>query len=236
LKITQDGYGKLNKPHQYRVCAFLIGLSLFVYLCLVDRVFAQSETGWTPGRVEKIGVAPFLKGRNLANERETLRCPLFQLYFNPENLSASADRILSEHVHEVLKTRFGEKVIPISRMYEVHEGIPKEQYTETPRTLAQKTGSALGANLVIFGSVWRFRERVGGALGVESPASVAFAVGLVDVSTGKLLWNAHFDKTQRALTEDIRDIKGFLTRGGKWLTADQLARYGVNEIFKKFPF
>jgi hypothetical protein len=195
LKSNQDGYGKMKKTCLIPVCEVVICLSLFIHLCLVDRVFAQSETGWTPARVEKIGVVPFFKGRNLANERETLRCPLFQLYFNPENLSANTDRILSEHVHEALKTRFGEKVIHPSRMYEVHERIPKDQYTDTPRTLAQKTGSALGANLIIVGTVWRFRERVGGALGVESPASVAFAVGLVDVSNGKILWNAHFDKT-----------------------------------------
>jgi len=227
---------KIKENCPFPVCAFVICLSLFIHLCLGDRVFAQTETAWTPAQVEKIGVAPFFKGRNLANQRETLRCPLFQLYFNPENLSPNADRILSGHVHEAIKTRFGEKVIPLPRMYEVHEGIPKDQYVDTPRTVAQKTGSALGANFIIVGTVWRFRERVGGAMGVESPASVAFAVGLVDVSTGKILWNAHFDKTQRALTEDIRDIKGFLTRGAKWLTADQLARYGVNEIFKKFPF
>lgn len=205
-------------------------------MCLVDRVFAQSESGWTSARVERIGVVPFFKGKNVANERETLKSPLFQLYFNPENISANADRILSGHVHETLKTRFGQKVIPLAQMYEVHERIPRDQYTETPLTLAQKTGSALKANFILVGSVWRFRERVGGALGVESPASVAFNVALVDVPDGKILWNAHFDKTQRALSEDIRDIRGFLTRGAKWLTADQLARYGVNEIFKKFPF
>jgi hypothetical protein len=218
------------------VCAVLIYLYLLILMCLPIQAFAQSADAPTGIQVKKIGVAPFLKGRNLANERETLRCPLFQLYFNPENLSANADRILSGHVHEALKTRFGEKVIPLSRMYEVHEGIPKNQYTDTARILAQKTGSALGANLITVGTIWRFRERVGGAMGVESPASVAFAVGLVDVSNGKILWNAHFDKTQRSLSEDILDAPAFFKKGAKWLTADQLARYGVNEIFKKFPF
>jgi hypothetical protein len=51
-----------------------------------------------------------------------------------------------------------------------------------------------------------------------------------------MLWQAKFDKTQRSLSEDILDARAFFKKGAKWLTADQLARYGVNEIFKKFPF
>ena len=72
-------------------------------------------------------------------------------------------------------------------------------------------------------------------MGVESPASVAFAVGLIDVASGKMLWEATFDKTQRSLSEDIRDAPAFFKEGAKWLTAKELARYGVNQIFKKFP-
>ena len=117
----------------------------------------------------------------------------------------------------------------------VFERIPKNEAEDTPRDLAQKTGHALGANLIIVGTVWKFKERVGGAMGVESPASVAFAIGLIDVADGRMLWKAAFDKTQRSLSEDIRDARAFFQKGAKWLTANELARYGVNEIFKKFP-
>ena len=199
-------------------------------------VSAQSDADLSAIRVERIGIVPFFKGRNLADIRETFKCPLFQFYFNPENLPPHADRILTGHVQEALKKRFGEKVIPLSQIIEVYDRIPRDQYIDTPRTLAQKTGSALEANIIMVGAVWRFRERAGGALGVESPASVAFAVGLVDVVTGKVLWTRDFDQTQRSLSEDIRDVRGFFKRGAKWLTAEQLAGYGVDEIFRKFPF
>ncbi|MBU0989327.1 MAG: hypothetical protein KJ823_03990, partial [Proteobacteria bacterium] len=69
----------------------------------------------------------------------------------------------------------------------VFERIPKNEAEDTPRDLAQKTGHALGANLIIVGTVWKFKERVGGAIGVESPASVAFAIGLIDVADGRML-------------------------------------------------
>ena len=57
----------------------------------------------------------------------------------------------------------------------------------------------------------------------------------IDVADGRMLWKAAFDKTQRSLSEDIRDARAFFQKGAKWLTANELARYGVNEIFKKFP-
>lgn len=38
-----------------------------------------------------------------------------------------------------------------------------------------------------------------------------------------------------ALSENVLDAKAFLKRKGKWLTANELARYGINEIFKKSP-
>jgi len=31
------------------------------------------------------------------------------------------------------------------------------------------------------------------------------------------------------------DTWAFIKKGAKWLSADELARYGVREVFKKFP-
>ena len=58
---------------------------------------------------------------------------------------------------------------------------------------------------------------------------------LIEVSSGKTVWKAKFDETQRPMTEDIRGAKEILKKGAKWLSADELARYGINEILKKFP-
>jgi hypothetical protein len=88
---------------------------------------------------------------------------------------------------------------------------------------------------MIVGTVWRYKERVGGALAVQSPASVAFAIYVIEVATGKTVWKAKFDETQRPLSENILEAKRFLKRGAKWLSANELAQYGVKEIFKGFP-
>jgi hypothetical protein len=58
---------------------------------------------------------------------------------------------------------------------------------------------------------------------------------LIGFSSGKTVWKAKFDETQLPMTEDIRGAKELLKKGVKWLSADELARYGINEILKKFP-
>jgi hypothetical protein len=69
----------------------------------------------------------------------------------------------------------------------------------------------------------------------ETPASVGFAVYLIEVASGKMLWSDAFSETQRSLSENILQAKGFFEMGGKWLTADELALYGVKDMFKRFP-
>ena len=59
---------------------------------------------------------------------------------------------------------------------------------------------------------------------------------MVDVKTGKRLWRGVFDKTQKSLTEDLRGAKDFAKMGGKWLSANELARFGIKQMFKTFPF
>jgi hypothetical protein len=80
--------------------------------------------------------------------------------------------------------------------------------------------------------VWRFREK--GALTEmpDSPASVGFALYLVDVNTGVRLWRGSFDGTQKALTEDVLGGLKQLGMGVHWLSAEELARYGVKSVLK----
>jgi hypothetical protein len=168
---------------------------------------------------------------------------LGRLSFNPENLWAGCDRILTSHVQEALKKRHGERVVPLQDVIGIYERAPKDNVQDTPRTIAQKLGKACQANLAIAGTVWRFREGARrtpgteslGAAGIEGGASVAFAIFLIDVTTGKMLWKANFAETQRSLSENILQFRALLKTGGKWLSAKELARFGVNEVLKKSP-
>ena len=88
---------------------------------------------------------------------------------------------------------------------------------------------------MIVGTVWRYRDRVRDPMGPGRGTSVAFDMYLMEVPSGRALWKVKFDETQRPLTEDIRGAKGLIKKGVRWLSADELARYGVEEVFKRFP-
>jgi hypothetical protein len=93
----------------------------------------------------------------------------------------------------------------------------------------RKVGEMVYADGVISGRMLRYRERIGGDIGVQSPASVAFTLDLIDVQRGDVIWSARFDETQKGLSENIFALGDIRERGIRWLTAEQLAQDGVRK-------
>jgi hypothetical protein len=106
---------------------------------------------------------------------------------------------------------------------------------QDPEVLTQRLGSEMKVNSVLMGWVFRYSERMGNAWGARKPASVSFGAVLFDGRDGKLLWRGKFDETQKALSENLLNLGSFVRRGGRWLTARQLAADGVNRVLLNFP-
>jgi hypothetical protein len=199
-------------------------------------VLAQPETDLSKVKDGRIAVMPFMKGRFGSTPSETIDSSISQLYFDPEKISPDSDLILTGHVQKALQKHHGEKLIPLAKAMEAYGVIPKDETRDTIRTLAQKVGQALGADFIMAGNVWRFKERVGRAAGAEIPASVAFGLYLIDVNNGRVLWREVFEKSQTSLSENVLDARAFFKEGAKWATANELALYGVKEILKRYQF
>jgi len=187
-------------------------------------------------RKEKIAVMPFLKGRYGSDINASLKCPVCELSFLQDELTPDCDRTLTRYAQEALEMQHEERVVPFAQVEMAYAQMPKDSDNDTPVTLAQGLGKRLNAHYVLLGTVWRYKERQGGARGVQSPASVAFAVFLISVAEGKLLWEETFTETQRSLSENVLEARTFFERGAKWLTADELARFGMDKILKDFPY
>jgi hypothetical protein len=211
-------------------------LAFFVVLGLAPSSACAAESENVPFQVERIGAMPFFKGSYGSDITSSITCPVCDLTFDPENLTPDCDRVLTGFAQDLLEIRYGDKVIPALEVMRAYRQMPKDEFKDTPVDLTQRLGKALSANAMILGTVWRYRDRSGGARAVESPASVAFGIHLVDVETGGILWSQVFAETQRSLSENILRAPTFFARGAKWLTADELARFGMEEIFKAFPF
>ena len=88
-----------------------------------------------------------------------------------------------------------------------------------------------GAAAVVVGSVYKFRERSGEALGSVHPASVGFELK-VYTADGRLFDSKVFDHTQVALTENALTATQYPGGGTRWLTAEELARWAADQTVK----
>jgi PBP1b-binding outer membrane lipoprotein LpoB len=118
------------------------------------------------------------------------------------------------------------QIISESELKDVSDSVP--QTSDMARL--RKVGELVYADAVMTGRILRYRERVGGDIGVQSPASVAFTLELIDVQRGDVIWSTRFDETQKGLSENILSLGDIRERGLRWLTAEQLAQDGVRKI------
>jgi hypothetical protein len=213
---------------------FALAFALLLGICPCPA--EQTDSTTTPVPLERIGVMPFFKGSFGSSITESLVCPVCELVYDPQDLSPDCDKVLTQYVQEALEKKHGHQVVPQQFVAKTYAQLPLDERRDTPLALSQKVGKGLGANLMAVGSVWRYRERKGGARAAAYPSSVAFALHLVDVGSGNILWSRSFAQTQRSLSENILDARAFFERGAKWLTADELALYGVKELLKEFPY
>jgi len=90
----------------------------------------------------------------------------------------------------------------------------------------------LKADASLIGQVLVYQERVGGRFGASPPATVGFEAKVV-AADGQVLWEGNYYEKQRPMTEDLM---GFIQRHGVFVTAEELAIYGVEQMLLEFPF
>ena len=94
---------------------------------------------------------------------------------------------------------------------------------------ALELGHRLGVDGVLYGSVHRYRERVGYDYAAQTPAAVAFTLNFVDEHSKQIVWTANFAKEQRALSDNVLDLPNFISNAGRWVRAHDLAAQGALE-------
>jgi hypothetical protein len=215
--------------------AGLLLIAVVMGLHAPSRTSAQSQPSAPVLKREKMAVMPFLVGKFGPGLTGVLNCPICQLTTDQESMSPGCDRTLTQYVQEALERRHEDMTVPLERVIAEYNQMRIDETKDTPMVVARELGKRIGADYVLVGNVWRYKDRTGSALAAENPASVAFALYLIEVGSGRMLWSDVFSETQHSLSENILQAKGFFEMGGKWVTADELALYGVKEMFKRFP-
>ena len=89
-------------------------------------------------------------------------------------------------------------------------------------------GKRLAADGVLYGTVTKYRERVGFEYSAQVPAAVAFTLNFVDEHSGQIVWTAKYAREQKALTENIFDLPNFIANKGRWVRAHDIAQEGID--------
>ena len=140
-------------------------------------------------------------------------------------LQNDAPDILARQVYSAMASLPDWQIVSDTEVREVNQ---MRSGTDGVSRLRQ-VGEMVFADAVMVTRIQRYRERVGDEWGAKSPASVAFVLDLIDSRRGDIIWTARFDETQKALSENIFAIGDIGQRGVRWLSAEQLARDGVNK-------
>ncbi len=174
-------------------------------------------------RIVRIAVLPFMVSLPTPGQERG--------YAAPAPPAVAGDK-LADVFYLKLNTREGLAVVPPQM---VRDAMPSITASVASRSVLRDLGERLDVGAVLEGTVRVYRERKGSAIGLEQPrdaAAVGFSVRLVSVKDGKTLWTGEYYERQRPLTEDL---SGFLERGVRFLTVEQLANSAVNHVLREFP-
>lgn len=100
----------------------------------------------------------------------------------------------------------------------------------------KEVGTKLGCDAMLLTTVSRFTQREGSTYAVDSPASVAFDMRLINVDTGASLWSTTFSETQQSVMSNVLSWGKAESRGFQWITAEELISQAVKERLEIFPY
>jgi hypothetical protein len=198
-----------------------------------DSATAVPDQKKEPEAVRRIVITPFVDMTAIYGNSQTVHCSYCLNYFTTDMVETGASEVLTENLVEAVKKVGRYEVLSVERP-------PLETGAESAnaqheRLGLMKIGKSEGADAVLVGHVYRYIEREGSEYSVRSPASILIDLDLIRVADGHTIWNAHVDETQQSLFENLFSLGTFLERKGKWLTAEDLARHGIDKVLKKMP-
>lgn len=209
-------------------------LFILISICGLRMVDAESEEKRSVSG--KLLVLPFHNMSEQYGPNENVRCPVCGKIFITGKVPDKATGYLNDKLILMLKERkYYQKIITRDSLWGDADLLSKDNRSMSEVELLLAAGRAVKADAVMVGYLYRYQERVGSRISVDTPASVAFEIHLIDVKTGRQLWGGHFDETQRSLSENLFHIHKFIKRKASWVTADEMAVSGLKEVLETLP-
>jgi len=208
--------------------------SLFFFICTLGLVILWVDETRAEQKPSVV-ILPFFVERIEHPSREVMVCPLCKGIYRYGEVFQGSQNILTRLLYGMIEGLNRFKVLPLEKVEEVLSPSVKEQFEKKPLPSAIQIGKGLNVDFILVGYLFRFEERIGSSVGAEKPASVAFDLHLYRLRDEKMVWIDKFDEAQRPLSENLFKIGSFFRRKARWLTAEELASVGLDEILKRMP-
>jgi len=200
-------------------------------------IFGVSLSWRSEGKAEEnpaLAILPFFIEKAEDPERGTV-CPICKGVYRRGKILPGSQNTLTRLLYRKVGAMGKFTVLPIEKVEEALSQGEKRCFEESPISSSIRFGRDLRMDFVFVGFLFRFEERIGSSIGVEKPASVGCDLHLFRLRDGKMVWLGKFDETQRPLSENLLKIGSFVRRKAQWLTAEELASVGMDEMLRKLP-
>jgi PBP1b-binding outer membrane lipoprotein LpoB len=192
---------------------YLVAAALLLSGCaLSEPVVVQQNPPPPRELLQRIAMLPFSEGPDIGERAQDARSPA---------------ATIQELVSADLVARGSKVVAPdvFARVLTVRGDDAANDLGVAARVAAEE----FEATALLLGHVSRYRDRAGRSRSASQSASVAFQLTLRNAPTGRVLWRGVFNETQRPLSEGPARASRLPGGGMRWLTARELADWGVKE-------
>lgn len=183
--------------------------------------------------LREIAIIPFESGLSPAGDPGG-REELFRAFQSAE-VDPEATRVIADLFRDHIKNTGEFTVRAETEVAETLERLQPDLEGRTAMEAAVRVGQALKVDAVLIGSILAYEDRRGGPVAVDRPARVGFVSSLISIPEGQAIWTGKYFERQQSLTENLATLSLFWKRSGRWLTAEELARYAVGQALKTWP-
>ena len=216
-----------------KVCLFLLSISIF-FSCSC----ASQTTVYPKLKISKeftrVLVLPFKNMTKIHGEAESVKSPLGNNYYLTGKIQLNSEYWMTDKLTELLEKQHDADVLTKNQLSQASIkmwGNTQSGADEFEQIM--EIGKHEGVDGIFVGYIFRFRERVGNTMSVSSPASVIFELHFINMGNANIAWSGYYAETQKSLSEDLLGIRKYFKRGGKWITAEELASSGLSELLEE---
>lgn len=197
-----------------------VGTAALLAVCGGCGLFGKGDASNKEPGIELIAVLPLRE--TPASARDNDDRPV---------LESHAGRAVTGQIYGQLATQTRYRFVPDLTVEGLVWRMDRRDGIDAARELARETG----ADAVLFGTVYRFQERIGPRYAAAQPASVSFDLALYSVAADEVVWKGQFDETQQPLSSNIFNAWMFWRAGPYWFSVRELSGLGVEKLFKTLP-